>query len=335
MKTIITLNPWKEHLLSDAQMLIEEGQYVYRINCKTATNANDYERLSQIINKVLSLDCRINVILDFGYPKNTIRAKVFNEDYYIKVSEGDNVRVSFATDTFDKETLYFECDGYQESLYNNARIVYADGENILIVKERVNRNTWFCEVSKSGLLWGGTSYHFNPEIIVKEYDYNLIGSLIQSVGISRIGGIALSFVEDSQEIAEFRRQFGHGIKIISKIESDQGLRRIEEVIRESDYMMLGRGDFAFNSNLSDFLYNEEKFIAACNSYGKPSIIATDILKSLTSNMFPSRGDLIDLCVIKRLNPDFIVISGQMVKDHKLFANLIYFLKSFGLWEQAH
>ena len=110
--------------------------------------------------------------------------------------------------------------------------------------------------------------------------------------------IAASFVsnkEDLFEMKEFLNQNGaKDIKIIAKIENGEGVKKIDEIIANSDGIMVARGDLGVEIPLEKIPHIQKKIIKSCISEGKISIVATEMLESMTNSLRPTRAEVSDV-----------------------------------------
>lgn len=110
--------------------------------------------------------------------------------------------------------------------------------------------------------------------------------------------IAASFVsnkEDLFEMKEFLNQNGaKDIKIIAKIENGEGVKKIDEIIANSDGIMVARGDLGVEIPLEKIPHIQKKIIKSCINEGKISIVATEMLESMTNSLRPTRAEVSDV-----------------------------------------
>ena len=107
-----------------------------------------------------------------------------------------------------------------------------------------------------------------------------------------------SFVRNKQDILDIRKIFhehgGDDIKIISKIENTEALENIDEIIKLSDGIMVARGDMGVNIPAWDVPVVQMRLVRSCRAQGKPIIVATQMLDSMTHSPFPTRAEVTEL-----------------------------------------
>jgi pyruvate kinase len=131
---------------------------------------------------------------------------------------------------------------------------------------------------------------------------------------NNVNYIAASFVNSKENIKELRKLLddnnGAHIQIIAKIESVLGIENIDEIIKESDAIMVARGDLGLEINYEDVPYYEKYMIRKCREVGKPIIVATQMLDSMESSPQPTRAEVTDVYYATELGADATMLSGE-------------------------
>jgi len=126
--------------------------------------------------------------------------------------------------------------------------------------------------------------------------------------------IGLSFVrsvEDVRMLREFLEERNASEKkIISKIETRKGVESIYEITKESDAIMVARGDLAIYYELQKIPYVQEKIVEVSRSLGRPVIIATQLLESMINNPMPTRAEVMDVSNAVWEGVDALMVSGE-------------------------
>ncbi|WP_147869902.1 pyruvate kinase [Stieleria maiorica] len=125
--------------------------------------------------------------------------------------------------------------------------------------------------------------------------------------------VALSFVRQAADIVtlrEFLDELSSCAKIIAKIEDQAGVENMEEIIHESDGVMVARGDLGIEIEYHKLPLVQTELVNACQVQGKPVIIATHLLESMIQSPIPTRAEISDVSNAIREQADAIMLSGE-------------------------
>ncbi|XP_043655146.1 pyruvate kinase isoform X2 [Drosophila teissieri] len=236
----------------------------------------------------------------------------------IELKAGDKVTLSTKKELADKSTkenIYVDYQRLPELVKPGNRIFVDDGLIALIVKEAKGDEV-ICHVENGGKLGSHKGINLPgipvdlPSVTEKDKQDLIFGAE------QKVDMIFASFIRDGNALKEIRQVLGPAaecIKIISKIENQQGLANIDEIIRESDGIMVARGDMGIEIPTEDVPLAQKSIVAKCNKVGKPVICATQMMESMTSKPRPTRAEASDVANAIFDGSDAVMLSGETAK----------------------
>lgn len=125
--------------------------------------------------------------------------------------------------------------------------------------------------------------------------------------------IALSYIRESADVRDLRREvdkYDPTIKICAKIETRDGLKNIDEILKVADLIMVARGDMGLQMDIEDVPLAQKKIIEHCQEVGKPVITATQMLESMMHSPRPTRAEATDVANAILDGTDAVMLSGE-------------------------
>ena len=308
-KVIATIGP-STNSYEKLKNLHKAGMNVVRINMSHANHAYAQAIINHVkkLNKnEASLTNPIGILIDTQGPE--IRTGISQSDIDLKVGEIVNLTIR---DDVDVETSSIKINykGLVKNVEKGSKISIDNGLINFKVLDKDNENLK-CKVLDGGTL--GSKRHVNlpgvrvdlPSITKKDRkDINF--------GIkNNVSFIALSFVRSAKDILTLRSILNRKkspIKIIAKIENQEGLDNIHEITKAADIVMVARGDLGIETDLADLPNIQRRIMYA--KWGRRSIVATHLLESMIHNPTPTRAEVTDVANAIYEGADAVMLSGE-------------------------
>jgi pyruvate kinase len=122
--------------------------------------------------------------------------------------------------------------------------------------------------------------------------------------------IALSFVRRPEDVVDLKGRVGSNAMVVTKIEKVQALRAIEEILPETDAVMVARGDLGVELPFERVPLAQKRIIQLSNFYGRPVITATQMLESMIDHARPTRAEASDVANAILDGTDAVMLSGE-------------------------
>ncbi|HSC75144.1 MAG TPA: pyruvate kinase [Pseudomonadales bacterium] len=306
-KIICTIGPVTESY-DMLKKMAEAGMNVVRLNMSHGDHASHAKVIKAIKTLNKELTHPIPLLLDTQGPE--IRTGTLKNDLELK--QGDIISVTARAEDVESTSLHINYHDLIDDVKIGDKITVDNGIINLEVLEKLDR-MMRCRVIDGGRL--KSKRHVNlpgirvnlPAITGKDRDDILFG-MKQEVDF-----IALSFVREANDIRGLRKLLGakaDKIKIIAKIEDQEGVKNIEEIIAAADGVMVARGDLGVEINIEDLPNVQRMIVRLCHEQGKRVIVATHLLESMIENPIPTRAEVTDVANAIYEEVDAIMLSGE-------------------------
>src|SRR5947207_13437070 len=127
--------------------------------------------------------------------------------------------------------------------------------------------------------------------------------------------IGLSFVREKSDIEQLRKILSRKkspAQIVAKIEDQLAVRAIDKMIDAADAIMVARGDLGIECPMEELPIIQRRIVKNCIRFGKPVVVATQLLESMITNPFPTRAEITDVATAVFQQADGKLLSGEQI-----------------------
>jgi pyruvate kinase len=285
--------------------LFHEGMDVVRMN----TAHQSKEGALKVINDVRQVSEKIALLIDTKGPE----VRTVKTDHVVNLKKGQQILIKGdPTKKSTDECIYVSYIDFVKDVPDKTCILIDDGYIELKVIKKQN-DALVCEASSDGKVKGRKGVNvpnvsFNlPSVSERDKEF------IQLAIDQDIDFIAHSFVRSKEDVLAIQNLLDEQkskIKIIAKIENQQGVDHIDEILDHAYGVMVARGDLAVEIPYEKIPGLQRFLIGKCIERRKPVIIATQMLHSMIDNPRPTRAEVNDVASAVYRNTDAIMLSGE-------------------------
>ena len=307
-KIICTIGP-KTESPNMLEKLARAGMNIARLNMSHGSHESHDKVIEsiKILNK--KLDHPIGILLDTQGPE--IRTGDIANDLHLKTDDIISIVVR-GSDNVEESSIQINYEDLMEDTNIGDTITVDNGLINLQVLEKQDR-LMKVKVIDGGLL--KSKRHVNlPGIRVNLPAITEKDKRDIDFGVKRgVDFIALSFVREAEDINSLKKILGENqnrIKIVAKLEDQEAITNMVEIIKASDGVMVARGDLGVEIPFEVLPRVQRRIIRTCAELGKRSIVATHMLESMISNPIPTRAEVTDVANAVYEEADAIMLSGE-------------------------
>ena len=304
-KILATLGPSSSDKKT-IEELFRAGCDVFRLNFSHGdieVHRKNYEFIRSLEDKYNHATCVLADLqgpkLRVGLFKNTKENLVKGEKFILDLSSdpGDNKRVNFP----HAETYEF--------LTPNSILLVNDGRIRLQVIEQ-NNDSLVTEVLNDAEISNNKGVNIPDVILPIDALTNKDKSDLMKALDMGVDWVALSFVQQAEDINKLKKMIGNKALIMAKIEKPSAVKNIDEIVNAADGIMIARGDLGVEMPTEQVPIAQKNIIRRCRHFGKPVVVATQMLESMIDNLVPTRAEASDVANAIYDGTDAVMLSGE-------------------------
>ena len=308
-KIVATIGPVtsaKENLVK----LIQSGVNVCRLNFSHSTHEEHIEVIKNIREADKELGTHTAILGDLQGPKIRIGDV---KDNNIELVPGTEIIITTKSvmGTADKVSITYQ--GLPRDVKKGERILLDDGKLMFEVISTNLKDEVKLKVIHGGYLSSKKGVNLPNTKISQPSLTEKDRKDLQVILEHNLDWIGLSFVRSAKDIIELKHlisQNNKQTKVVAKIEKPEAVKELEDIVRESDAVMVARGDLGVEIPMQDVPLIQKKIITTCLNYAKPVIVATQMMESMTENAAPTRAEVNDVANAVMDGADAVMLSGE-------------------------
>lgn len=310
-KIIATIGPSTDsyELIKD---LIAAGANGIRLNFSHGSHEERTRQIKWVRKASEELGRTVAIIQDLQGPK--IRLGDF--EGVIEVKKGQSLPLEFNASFTETGHIPTQYD-LSLKVKRGERILLFDGR-VHTVVTAIKDGVVYAEAINDGILIKRKGINvpdtdFKGDVITAKDRADLIYGSTQDIDY-----VALSFVQSADDLKSLRQLLGgmnYNAHIISKIETKSAIDNLDEIVSESDMVMIARGDLAVETPAESIPVVQRRIIGLGQKHGVPTIVATQMLISMTEELEPSRAEVSDVATAVLVGADCLMLSDETASGH--------------------
>ena len=311
-KIVCTIGPASENK-EVLTSLVKAGMNVMRLNFSHGDHEEHFGKVKTLREINAELGTNVAFLLDTKGPE--IRTGSFGADQNTRMSftKGDKITLTTKEVEGTKDLLYVNYAGLPQDVEVGGHILIDDGLVDLLIDE-IDGTEINCTFQNSAVLKGRRGVNVpGAKLQLKAMTEKDKADLKFAVE-NDFDFVAASFIRKPEDVLEMKKYLDscgeHHIKIISKIENQEGLDNFDEILKVTDGIMVARGDLGVEIPEENVPAAQKMMIKKTVKAGKPVITATQMLESMQRNPRPTRAEVSDVANAIYDGTSAIMLSGE-------------------------
>ena len=304
-KIIATLGPSSSSPLK-IHSLFQAGADIFRLNFSHGTHSDHRKRVFHIRQYEKRLGRPIAILGDLQGPK--IRIGTFKKKS-ITLVNNQKFELDLDPEPGNEKRVFLPHPEIFKSVKKNTKVLIDDGK-ILLNIIRVNSEKITTEVLNGGKISNMKGVNI-PDTLIKMSSLTKkdIKDLEFCLDLS-LDYVALSFVQKAKDLIDLKKHIGSQTGIMAKFEKPLAIKRMDEILFHCDAAMVARGDLGVEMPPEEVPIIQKRIVQSCRDFGKPVVVATQMLDSMINSPSPTRAEASDVATAVFDAADSLMLSAE-------------------------
>ena len=296
------------------ESLFKAGCDVFRLNFSHGSVETHRQNLESIRSLEEKYDHASCILADLQGPKLRVGEFKNTEE---SLKKGQRFILDTNSELGDDKRVNFPHSEIFDHLTPNSTLLINDGRIRLQVVEQY-KDKLITEILNDGIISNNKGVNIPDVILPIDSMTNKDRADLQKALEMNVDWVALSFVQQAEDIIKLKKIVDGKAMIMAKIEKPSAVKNIDEIIKVADGIMIARGDLGVEMPTERVPIVQKNIIKRCRHFGKPVVVATQMLESMISNLVPTRAEASDVANAIYDGTDAVMLSGESaVGDHPI------------------
>jgi pyruvate kinase len=290
--------------------MIVNGLDVVRLNFSHGA----HEDHKKVIDAVRAIDVELGthtaLLADLQGPKLRVGEM---ENGSVELVPGQRIKISTVKQIGTAQVIYTNYKEFARDVKAGESVLLDDGKLVMNILSTNGKDEVECEVIQGGPLSNKKGLNLpSTKVSLPSLSEKDLADLDFALS-EDVDWIGLSFVRnaiDVQQLKKIIRERDKHAKVVAKIEKPEAVDQIDEIIHETDAVMVARGDLGVEIPLQSVPLIQKMIVKKCLKAGRPVIVATQMMESMITNMTPTRAEVTDVANAVLDGADAVMLSGE-------------------------
>ncbi len=290
--------------------MIQQGLDVVRLNFSHGAH-EDHKKVIEFV-RVIDKELGTNscLLADLQGPKLRVGEM---ENGSVMLESGKKIIISTAKQIGTSKVIYTNYKEFAQDVKAGETVLLDDGKLSFKVLSTNGKDTVECEIIQGGPLSNKKGLNLpNTKVSLPALSEKDLADLDFALS-HNVDWIGLSFVRNAVDVVQLKeliKKSGKHAKVVSKIEKPEAVEQIDEIIHETDAVMVARGDLGVEMPLHEVPLIQKMIVKKCVVAAKPVIVATQMMESMITNATPTRAEVTDVANAVLDGADAVMLSGE-------------------------